>query len=391
MRIKVLVAFFVLSATLFAQTPQVFISDNAYAVNKRSWYIGATGGMPYGWSNFSSLSDAKTYVGWTVGGFLGYQFNPVFSLEAFGKAGYVNLGPRGCQQLSIGIENGQFYYPECTSRCDGFNDLKSKVRLQQYGLRANINVLGFFPLTKYSRLSIDLSPAISAMGTKATIKRTQTNETLKSEDQNWHVALGGDIGINYLIGKHFVVGLYTGMEYLTGSKFDGLPKSHYKSNYIWESGIKIGWRFRARNKVSKVIAVQETIVPIEVVEEIPIEVVVVEPQQPKTNPQPQITFPVIYFPFNISIIEPEEIAKVKEIADILKQNPTINILIEGYADKVGTPYINELISTRRAEAVKAMLVKDGIGSSRISTIGKGVDENASSNHLARKAIVIKAL
>ena len=44
------------------------------------------------------------------------------------------------------------------------------------------------------------------------------------------------------------LGVYTGMAYLTGKPLDGTPEHLHKANYIWETGLKLGWSFGSKGK-----------------------------------------------------------------------------------------------------------------------------------------------
>ena len=72
----------------------------------------------------------------------------------------------------------------------------------------------------------------------------------------------------------------------------------------------------------------------------------------------------VYFPFNIynKIIDP---ATLDANAAYLKQNPDAKMWIQGYADPRGDIVYNLVLSYRRAQWVKAQLVKRGVDASRI--------------------------
>ena len=72
----------------------------------------------------------------------------------------------------------------------------------------------------------------------------------------------------------------------------------------------------------------------------------------------------VYFPFNIynKIIDPKTL---DANADYLKQNPDAKMWIAGYADPRGDIVSNLVLSYKRAQWVKAQLIKRGVDESRI--------------------------
>ena len=64
--------------------------------------------------------------------------------------------------------------------------------------------------------------------------------------------------------------------------------------------------------------------------------------------------------------------KLDEIANVLNKNRDINnVVITGYADRIGSPKYNQKLSERRAVAVKNYLVGKGIEANRLTAEGKG--------------------
>lgn len=55
----------------------------------QGWYVGIEGGMPFGFSTFSSFGHGKTHLGWAAGLYGGYRFNSIFSAELSAK--YLSL------------------------------------------------------------------------------------------------------------------------------------------------------------------------------------------------------------------------------------------------------------------------------------------------------------
>jgi OmpA-OmpF porin, OOP family len=64
----------------------------------------------------------------------------------------------------------------------------------------------------------------------------------------------------------------------------------------------------------------------------------------------------IYFDTNKTEIKPESEPAIKEIANLLQQNPSLKLYIVGHTDNVGTLEANMDLSKRRAESVIAYLV-----------------------------------
>ncbi|OGW41537.1 MAG: hypothetical protein A2Y97_04855 [Nitrospirae bacterium RBG_13_39_12] len=89
---------------------------------------------------------------------------------------------------------------------------------------------------------------------------------------------------------------------------------------------------------------------------------------------------IVNFDFDMSVIREEDKAKLKEVIDYAKNNPKIKIVIEGHTDYTGTEDYNQMLSDRRAMAVKEYLVKEGgISKARISSVGYSELEPIASN------------
>jgi Outer membrane protein and related peptidoglycan-associated (lipo)proteins len=87
----------------------------------------------------------------------------------------------------------------------------------------------------------------------------------------------------------------------------------------------------------------------------------------------------IHFDFNKADIKKEYIPLLKEVAKVLKENPNINLRIEGYTDDIGTKAYNQKLALKRAMAVKNFLVKEGIKPERIQIVGFGKERYIAEN------------
>ena len=85
---------------------------------------------------------------------------------------------------------------------------------------------------------------------------------------------------------------------------------------------------------------------------------------------------VISFRINKYEVDEVQMANLSYIAETMKNDTTLNIVLKGYADKnTGTASYNKSLSVKRAEAVKDVLVNTfGIDDSRIETEGLGDTE-----------------
>lgn len=91
----------------------------------------------------------------------------------------------------------------------------------------------------------------------------------------------------------------------------------------------------------------------------------------------------IYFDVNSDKLKPESAATIKEIAQVLIDNPTIIITIVGHTDSDGDDASNLNLSKRRATSVKTELTRVyGIDSSRMDTDGKGESQPLAANENA---------
>jgi outer membrane protein OmpA-like peptidoglycan-associated protein len=92
-------------------------------------------------------------------------------------------------------------------------------------------------------------------------------------------------------------------------------------------------------------------------------------------------------------LKPNAKDDIKNLATALKANPHANLKIIGHTDSLETSDMN--LSLNRAEAVKSVLVNDGISGNRLTTLGKAsanpVADNATPENRAKNRRVVIVL
>ena len=91
----------------------------------------------------------------------------------------------------------------------------------------------------------------------------------------------------------------------------------------------------------------------------------------------------VYFDTASSQLTPESRQTLDNFEAALKANPDAQVQVAGHTDNTGNAQANQQLSLNRANAVKAMLVSDGIDANRISTVGDGEDDPVASNDTAQ--------
>jgi outer membrane protein OmpA-like peptidoglycan-associated protein/tetratricopeptide (TPR) repeat protein len=88
----------------------------------------------------------------------------------------------------------------------------------------------------------------------------------------------------------------------------------------------------------------------------------------------------IFFDFNKYELINESQIELDRLVQLLNENPTVKIQIEGHTDNIGKAADNLKLSESRARSVVAYLIKKGIASNRLSAKGAGASKPIAPNN-----------
>lgn len=107
-----------------------------------------------------------------------------------------------------------------------------------------------------------------------------------------------------------------------------------------------------------------------------------ELDQLKAKPTPRgavLTLGDVLFDTGRADLKPGAGRMLDQLAQFLMEHPERRVQIDGFTDSVGTDAFNEVLSQRRADAVKQALMFRGVDASRVSTEGYGKAYPVASN------------
>ncbi len=88
----------------------------------------------------------------------------------------------------------------------------------------------------------------------------------------------------------------------------------------------------------------------------------------------------VYFAYNSATLSGETTSTLNANADVLKQNPAVEVQIEGHCDERGSIQYNLALGEKRAKAVRDYLVSMGVESRRITIISYGKEKPIAQSH-----------
>jgi OmpA-OmpF porin, OOP family len=292
-----------------------------------------TSGLLSGGLATSSIADRDRSHGFKIFG--GYQINPNFSVEG----GYFDLGKFGYTATTVpaGTLNG---------------DIKVK------GL--NLDLVGTVPVTDkfsaFGRAGLNYAQAKDSFTSTGAVRVTNANPSKNAT--NYKFGLGVQYAINDALAVRGEAERYR-VNDAVGNK-----------GHIDVLSVGLIYRFGAKAQAPTRQAVAPALAPVP-------EIVAAAPPPPPPPPPPAQRFEKYtlsateLFAFNSAELKPQQ-PKLDEIATALKGDGAVNnVVITGYADRIGSQKANQTLSEHRAASVKTYLTSQGVEANRLKAEGKG--------------------
>lgn len=96
----------------------------------------------------------------------------------------------------------------------------------------------------------------------------------------------------------------------------------------------------------------------------------------------QMTLDDVAFASGQSKLRPEARNSIAKLVEFVGQDPAKQIRIEGHTDSTGSANANQVLSQKRAEAVRDALLEAGIEASRMTAVGVGAERPVAANDTA---------
>jgi outer membrane protein OmpA-like peptidoglycan-associated protein len=87
----------------------------------------------------------------------------------------------------------------------------------------------------------------------------------------------------------------------------------------------------------------------------------------------------VFFDTDSDVLKDASKTELQKVAQLLQANPEIKVRFEGHTDNTGNAAYNKQLSKRRAEAVRKFMIEAGIPSSRMESIGWGMERPIADN------------
>ena len=101
----------------------------------------------------------------------------------------------------------------------------------------------------------------------------------------------------------------------------------------------------------------------------------------------------VFFPLGSTMLGEQDKTALAAAAQVYKTKPNARVTVTGFTDTVGSPELNMRLSQGRADAVKNVLVQNGVPAGSITTAASGegdplVPTSAQTNEMRNRRVVV---
>lgn len=210
----------------------------------------------------------------------------------------------------------------------------------------------------------------------AALELQQAGEALESAEDAWSEEEDAEVvdHLAYLAKQRALIAQDTGK--LRAAEIDIASASSSRSAVRLEARTAEADAARRQAEISDAAAAQSA----ERVSEMEKELA--ELNAKKTERGLVITLGDVLFDVNKAELKSGSERNVRRIADFLQEYPERKVLIEGFTDSTGSESYNQVLSERRAEAVRQFLIANGVSADRVTARGYGEMSPVASNKTA---------
>jgi OmpA-OmpF porin, OOP family len=296
------------------------------------FYVGGAGGYNIPLDSDLGSSTAELDSDWAGLGALGYAFANGLRLE------------------------GEFgYRTNDVDKITGFSGTSGKINTSTFMTNLLYDFhLGGLPITPYIGAGVGAA--------RATVHGTTTTPAMTINDSDFGFAWQGIAGASYDLNRYFAL--------TADYRFVNAPDLTFKNT----SGTKLDSDYTT-NQI--MVGIRFRFAPAEKMAEAKPEPMAEPKPMPKPAPVPAAPQPedfLVFFDFDSSKLTPEALGILKSAAEAAKKGHYTRIKLTGHADRAGPANYNFDLSRRRADAVKAEMIRLGVSSAEITTEAKGETE-----------------
>lgn len=300
----------------------------------QGWYVGAEGGIgihPDQKVKDNGVSDKVKYddIGYGVLGQGGYGFGPV-RVE----------GELGWRTVDV----------------DKIAGASSSGNTDAYSIMGN----AYYDIPTGTAFTPFIGAGIGAAYVDADKMRLSNGATLNGNE--WNFAYQGIAGVAYAINPN--LDLKADYRYFATLDNDVKATDGRKYSLGYEAhSVMVGFTYKFGQPAPAPVAAAAP-VPAPAPAPVPA-------PAPKAAPAPMPKSFIVFFDFDKTNVSPEGSSIISKAATSAKQGNVTRVELTGHADRSGSDKYNLALSQKRAEAVKAELVRQGIPANAITVTAKG--------------------